>query len=80
MLAEGSDKGAGGGVKARVEMSLEPISEDATDLVVRTTADVLGRIGQFGQPVMRAKADAIMRDFAAAVTERMKKSETTAPK
>jgi carbon monoxide dehydrogenase subunit G len=70
MRAEGADRGAGGAVKATVEMALQPADEE-TELVVSTTADVLGRLGQFGQPVMRAKADAIMREFAATVSEQV---------
>ena len=36
-----------------------------TDVVVETDLSVLGKIGEFGQPVIRRKADALMQAFAA---------------
>jgi carbon monoxide dehydrogenase subunit G len=32
---------------------------------------VLGKIGEFGQPVMRKRADAMLQDFARQVSERL---------
>jgi carbon monoxide dehydrogenase subunit G len=35
---------------------------------------VLGKIGEFGQPVMRKRADAMLQDFARQVSERLSHS------
>src|SRR6266581_368034 len=56
MRAEGSDRGAGGAVNAAIEMTLHEESPNQTELLVKTDASVLGKLGEFGQPVMRKKA------------------------
>jgi carbon monoxide dehydrogenase subunit G len=63
LRAEGADRRVGGAVKADVQMSLEPKSEHETDMVVHTDAAVLGKLGEFGQAVMRKKADQVMKQF-----------------
>jgi carbon monoxide dehydrogenase subunit G len=70
MQAEGTDRGAGGAVKARIELRLAEAAAETTQLDVVTEASVLGKIGEFGQPVMRKKADSIMQEFATNVSQR----------
>ena len=45
-----------------------------TDVEIRTDANVMGKLGEFGQAVIRKKADQIVQEFAsnlsAAVTAR----------
>lgn len=57
MTVEAADRRVGGSVKAQVEMVLSEIH-------VVTDAQVMGRIGEFGQPVIRKKADSVMQEFA----------------
>ena len=64
MRAEAADRQAGGSVKATLTVSLTA-SEGATDMLMETDAQVLGRIGEFGQPVIRKKADQVVTQFAA---------------
>jgi len=64
MRAEASDRKAGGGVRARMTVALLP-AEGGTELVVETDLSVLGKIGEFGQPIIRKKADTTMQEFAA---------------
>lgn len=64
MRAEASDRKAGGGVRARMTMALLP-AEGGTELVVETDLSVLGKIGEFGQPIIKKKADGVMHEFAA---------------
>ncbi len=71
MKAEGADKRAGGAVKATISMSLREHSPGQTELVVNTDANVLGKIGEFGQPVMRKKADSMMQEFAQNISKRV---------
>jgi uncharacterized protein len=70
LQAEGTDRGAGGAVKARIELRLAEADGTSTELDVVTDATVLGKIGEFGQPVMRKKADSIMQEFATNVSQR----------
>ncbi len=71
MQAEGSDRGAGGMVKATIHMTLQEQSPEKTELLVKTDASVMGKLGEFGQPVMRKKADSIMQEFARNISQRV---------
>ena len=71
MRAEGADKGVGGAVTANIVMTLLERAPDSTELVVTTDANVLGKLGEFGQPVMRKKADTIMQEFARNISQRV---------
>jgi carbon monoxide dehydrogenase subunit G len=37
---------------------------DKTDVAIRTDANVMGKLGEFGQAVIRKKADQILQEFA----------------
>jgi carbon monoxide dehydrogenase subunit G len=71
MKAEGNDKRAGGAVKATITMSLTELGPNETELLVDTDANVMGKLGEFGQPVMRKKADQMMNEFAQNVSKRV---------
>ena len=60
----GRDRRIGAGVDATIEARVEPLGPG--DSEVRVTADVQfsGRLAELGQPLIRRKADAMVRDFA----------------
>lgn len=64
MRADAADKRAGGAIKAVLSMALSEVS-GGTELRMETDAQVLGRIGEFGQPIIRKKADQTVAEFAA---------------
>lgn len=51
-------------VSAVTTLSLVAISATATDLLIHTEASILGKLGEFGQSVMRRKADQLVSEFA----------------
>ncbi len=51
-------------VNAKTTLTLVPSGDDATDLTIHTEASILGKLGEFGQAVMRRKADQVVGDFA----------------
>ena len=53
-----------------MEMQLTEKSATTTELKITTDAQVLGRIGDFGQPIIRKKADQMVGEIA----ENMKKA------
>lgn len=63
MRAEANDQRASGGIRARVTMTLAP-EAGGTEVAVETDLSVLGKIGEFGQPLIKKKADAVMQEFA----------------
>jgi carbon monoxide dehydrogenase subunit G len=63
LRVEAADKRIGGAVKATMSMKLTP-EGDGTRLEVSTDANVMGRIGDFGQSVIRKKADQTLQEVA----------------
>jgi len=50
-------------VSAKATMSLVSLSPNETELRVLTEASILGKLGEFGQAVMRRKADQMLEEF-----------------
>jgi carbon monoxide dehydrogenase subunit G len=69
LRVDAADKRVGGAVKATMTMHLEPTGTGTTMNVV-TDAQVMGRIGDFGQPIIRKKADQMLQE----VSENLKKA------
>ena len=63
MRAEASDRRLGGGIRARMSLALTP-ADHGTRLHIETDIAVLGKIGEFGQPIIKKKADALLEEFA----------------
>jgi carbon monoxide dehydrogenase subunit G len=63
MRAEANDRRVGGGIRARLSLTLAP-AEGGTRLMIDTDLAVLGKIGEFGQPIIRKKADTLLAEFA----------------
>ena len=62
MRADANDRRLGGGIRARLSLTLSP-AEVGTRVQIDTDLAVLGKIGEFGQPVIKKKADAILEEF-----------------
>lgn len=71
MRADADDRKLAGSVKARMTMTLKELSAAETEFAVETTLTILGKIGEFGQPIIRKKADDMMQQFAKNVAIRM---------
>jgi carbon monoxide dehydrogenase subunit G len=63
MRADASDRRLGGGIRARMSLTLTS-ADHGTRLHIETDLAILGKIGEFGQPVIKKKADALLEDFA----------------
>jgi uncharacterized protein len=64
MDVEAVDRRIPGNVNAKAWMKLTPRDDGQTDLAIHTDASILGKLGQFGQGVMKKKADQIVGQFA----------------
>lgn len=51
-------------VNAKATMTLVPKGPAETEVRIHTEASILGKLGEFGQAVMRRKADQVMAEFA----------------
>ena len=64
MDVEATDRRIPGNVNAKAWMRLAPREDGQTELAIHTEASILGKLGQFGQAVMKKKADQIVAEFA----------------
>ena len=62
--AEANDRRVGGGIHISVELVLVEQEGAQTQLSIQTEARLMGKLGEFGQPVIRKKADKIVAEFA----------------
>ena len=61
---EGADRRVGGAVRGTMDMDLIEVSPEETELLIRSDVSFLGKLGELGQPVIRKKADSVIREFA----------------
>jgi carbon monoxide dehydrogenase subunit G len=71
MSAQASDRRVGGAVNAKVTMTITEPAPGQTHLTVVTDANVLGKLGEFGQPVIRKKSEQIMQQFVSNVQKQL---------
>lgn len=63
LRAEATDRMAAGAVKGKSIMQLKELGAAETELQVETDVNILGKIGEFGQPIIRKKADQMLQEF-----------------
>ena len=64
MNVKADEKRLNSSVSAEVTMTLVRISEKETEILIHTDSSVFGKLGEFGQAVMRRKADQLAAEFA----------------
>lgn len=69
--AEAADRRAAGAVKGRTSMELKEVGPKETELVVETDVNILGKIGEFGQPIIRKKADTMLQEFVGNIKKQL---------
>lgn len=69
--AEAKDRRRGGSVRAHMQMDLVETSPAETEMQVTLDAHILGKIGEFGQPIIRKKTQTLLQDFAEQVSQQL---------
>lgn len=69
--AEAADRRAAGAVKGRTSMELKEVGPKETELIVETDVNILGKIGEFGQPIIRKKADTMLQEFVGNIKKQL---------
>ena len=65
MDLQAADKRVNGAVNAKMSMQLAAVDDGSkTDVAIHTDANIMGKLGEFGQSVIRKKADQILHEFA----------------
>jgi uncharacterized protein len=62
--SEASDRRVGGGAKVSGEMRLVERNPATTELVLSGQVRFLGKLGEFGEPLIRKRAELIVAEFA----------------
>jgi len=63
LRAEAADRMAAGAVRGKTSMQLRELSAKETEMDMETDVSILGKIGEFGQPIIRKKADQMLAQF-----------------
>ena len=63
LRAEAADRMAAGAVRGKTSMQLRELSAQETEMEMETDVSILGKIGEFGQPIIRKKADQMLSQF-----------------
>jgi carbon monoxide dehydrogenase subunit G len=63
LRAEAADRMAAGAVRGKTSMTLREIGPGQTEMEMETDVNILGKIGEFGQPIIRKKADTMLKEF-----------------
>ena len=65
---EGADRKVPGNVRVKIRMAVSG-SGDTSELMVDSEANIMGKLGEFGQGIIKKKADGIMKDFGQNLTK-----------
>ena len=71
MTGEGADRKVPGNVRVKIEMAVEDAGDGASSLAVRSDANIMGKLGEFGQGIIKRKTDGIMQEFGRNLTKRV---------
>lgn len=71
MTGEGADRKVPGGVRVKIEMSVLDAGGGASSLAVDSDANIMGKLGEFGQGIIKRKADGIMKEFGQNLAKRV---------
>ena len=52
-------------------MTVEDAGEGASDLIVHSDANIMGKLGEFGQGIIKRKTDGLMQEFGRNLTKRV---------
>lgn len=63
MISQAQDPRIGGGVTSKVETTITEPSTGNTQMQVNAEVQFSGRLGQLGQPLIKKKADSMIREF-----------------
>lgn len=63
MRADGKDRRIPGSVIARIDVRLVERTPEETQMLVVTEATILGKLGEFGQPIIKRTADKVIEQF-----------------
>jgi len=73
---EGADRKVGGSFRADLTVRLTPVAPGQTQLFISTDTTFMGKLGEFGQPIIRRKAGATIEEFARNLAQELNATQT----
>lgn len=77
MTADGLEAG-GGTARGTISSRLLALDGSRTEVVAEATAEITGRVAQFGRGMIQGVSQQLFREFAASVTQRLESPESVA--
>ena len=71
LRAEAADRRVGGSVRALLELTVISLAAAETEVRIVSDAHLLGKLGEFGQPLLRKKADQVFAEFSETLRQRL---------
>ncbi|MGH2364457.1 MAG: CoxG family protein [Chloroflexota bacterium] len=71
IAVRGRDAKVAGAVAARLDLQLRELGPSEVELDITTKADIQGKLGEFGQPLIRRKTEQLMAEFAENLRQRL---------
>lgn len=71
---EATDRRIRGAVNAKTTLTLRALEDGTSELVMHTDASILGKLGQFGQAVLKKKADQLLGEFGTCLGAKLAQS------
>lgn len=71
LRAEAADRRVGGSVRASLTLEVVSLGADEAEVRVVSDAHLLGKLGEFGQPLLRKKADQVFAEFSETLRQRL---------
>lgn len=68
---EGADRRVPGTVRVHIAMAVEDKGDGTSELIVDSEANIMGKLGEFGQGLIKRKADGMMKDFGQNLSKRV---------
>ncbi|ANX02852.1 CoxG family protein [Immundisolibacter cernigliae] len=63
-LGEAKDRRVPGQIKSRATLIVTAHADGGSELYLHSDTHILGKIGEFGQPVVRKKTEQVLREFS----------------
>ena len=64
LRAKAQDKRIGGGVSSTIIVKVKQLDSGSTELAIASDVQLIGRLGELGQPLIKRKAAAMINGFA----------------
>jgi len=72
---QAKEQRVGGGIDVLADMLLTELTQDATEIVIQAETRILGKLGEFGESLIRKQTDTVIATFAKNVTTQFQNSD-----